>query len=373
MTIYIIIILLINFGIYTYDIKRKKGKKSYYIFLLLVLISLAAFRYEVGADTVRYMRGFNNLLVGESMDSVEMGDKFQPLAVLIFGGTKLFGGEFWIIQLIYAIIFNCTIFWFINKYSQNIFCCLLIYFLFFYPKLNFEILRESLAIVFFMIGFVNLEKKKYWIYGLCCIGAFLSHISGIFMIFFLIIRKLPNTPTYLCAYIGLSLLLSFVSDKIVSAFIGIGNVEDWVGYQSSIMGKIGILIKAVLFPLLVYHIAKHRNVSTPILNAIKLYPFIACAELVIFILFRFENYMAPFMIIGLAGILFSLFSKIRITQFANAIIIGLFAIFVYTLPYFTSISKSQYIPYYEFWIPYYSILDQNKDTQRTNMISLYGR
>lgn len=374
MTVYLIIISLLIVGVYRFDYKKKKvGKETYFLLMLLLFISLAGLRFEVGGDTLRYMRGFRNMVVGLTMDSVQMGEKNQPLAVLIFGGIKISGGEFWLIQLIYAVIFNIIIFWFINKYSPHRYTCLLLYFIFFYPKLNFEVIRESLAIAFFMIGFVYLNKGKIWVYWLCTLGAFLSHISGLFMIFFLIIRKIPVTPLFLLLYIVLSFILSFFSDTILLQFSSIGNVSSWVEYQSTMVGKITIIIKAIIYPLIVYYVVKCQNISPVILKALKLYPLIGCAELAIFILYRYENYMIPIMIIGLGSIVYSIPITRIYKRLINALSVVILALLVYIPPYFASISNEKYIPYYEFWIPYYSIFDQNQDTGRRALLSLWGK
>ena len=60
--IYFIILILFLIIAYIYDINKvRQGKEFLYLIELFILISLAAFRYRVGGDSLAYEDDYKNL------------------------------------------------------------------------------------------------------------------------------------------------------------------------------------------------------------------------------------------------------------------------------------------------------------------------
>lgn len=180
--VYILILLYIVFLVFRYDVQNlKEGKNANYQILWGIFVLVAGLSYHVGGDSIGYEITFKNYRFVNSIDDVYDGNLLanskEPLWVFVnILFSKVFG-DFQFLKFAIALFFNTTVFWFIKKHSPKPFFSILLYAVILGLHLNFQVLRESVAIGVFLIAFDKLcgEKKKYFLYYLLVIVAFLFH------------------------------------------------------------------------------------------------------------------------------------------------------------------------------------------------------
>jgi len=270
--VYILILIYIFFLVIRYDVRNfNEGKNTNYHILWGVFVLVAGLSYHVGGDSIGYEISFNNYRFVHSLDDVYDGDLLanskEPLWVLVnILFFKVFG-DFQFLKFAIALFFNTTVFWFVKKHSSKPFFSILLYAVILGLHLNFQVLRESVAIGFFLIAFDNLcgEKKKYFRYYLLIIIAFLFHrfafvlvIVPLFNIirmnwgfyailaFFLFAGPVVNT---LMVESGLFLL----NDSLARSFEGFMNSDEYGAESLTIFGIAATLLKLIPLWVLIFY------------------------------------------------------------------------------------------------------------------------
>lgn len=180
--VYILILLYIVFLVFRYDVQNlKEGKNANYQILWGIFVLVAGLSYHVGGDSIGYEITFKNYRFVNSIDDVYDGNLLanskEPLWVFVnILFSKVFG-DFQFLKFAIALFFNTTVFWFIKEHSPKPFFSVLLYAVILGLHLNFQVLRESVAIGLFLIAFDKLcgEKKHYLQYYLIVLVAFMFH------------------------------------------------------------------------------------------------------------------------------------------------------------------------------------------------------
>lgn len=390
---YIFLILLLVFLSYYYDYRRETKNKSIWIyFLLFLFIIMAGLRYRMGYDTIVYERKFEYLPFLSQYFDFDYETYGQELTT--FGRGFLFLGafsksilnEFFFLQLLQSTLVNTLIFFFFRKYSQSFFLSILIYFIISYFYFNFEIMRESCAVVIFLYSWQYYLKSKWIKYYLFCILAVLFH-TGALLLFLLPLLKLPflqslfqiNTRfiiflgcfAFLCTllytrFFELFQYVNFLSIKEYGDLYANGKMS-----QSSNRSVIELLLYIILYCvipiILVLYIKKYDTnppyYSKDLETMICCYLLFNIASLFIALLFRFNNYFIPFLILLYSDILYSKFTfkkqKYKLTYNSWLIILVLIL-----MPYIRSYFLGGNFKKYEMYYPYTSILFKEKIENR---------
>src|SRR5690606_12351352 len=90
--------------------------------------------------------------------------RYESFWILLNSACKTIIDDFAVLQFIHTIFVNAVVFWFFNKYTKYKFTSLFIYLLFYYLYYNTEILRESIAISFFLLAYPALTAGKWFKY-----------------------------------------------------------------------------------------------------------------------------------------------------------------------------------------------------------------
>ena len=169
--VYFIILSLILIGIFFYDRKQSDLKTNgiwLYYFILLLMVLVSGFSYRLGADGPSYYHGYERF-------SNNIGDLFclrfynrfngnMPGWVIINTLIKSLGLNFTCLKLLHALFINSVIMLFLLRFTKWKFTSSLLYFIIQYPYFNFEILKESLSVAFFLLSvpyFLKSQYKKY--------------------------------------------------------------------------------------------------------------------------------------------------------------------------------------------------------------------
>lgn len=283
------------------------GDKNLYNILLVLFILLAGFRWKVGGDTLAYMNFYNQFAptLGGLTTYDFSAHKFEPLFVVLMSICKTFSSEFWLFQLVHAIIINTIIFSFLKKHTPFKYFALLIYFFFYYFYLNTEILRESLAICVFLIIYEKINNKKYIAYYLGCLIAIAFHSSAIILLFFPFLARFRfNFKTLLVLSIIGFLFTQFIAN--ISTFLALipgqaslaSRFELYSGLKLNINGMIFTFALFVILPYFL-HVFNKRNS-----NPLELFSNLELSYFIIAILFvnisglgRLMNYFSIFLIV----------------------------------------------------------------------------
>lgn len=374
--IYFIILGILFFATINYDFfKRKSGNKLTYLILCLMLIFLSAFRYRVGGDTLNYMvmhdliPGLADFDLFKEVPGVRAEKGWQ----LLTGISKLFGKDFYWIQLLQAIIVNVSIFYFIKKNIKYKFIGILIYYIIFYFYFNFEILRESIAIcIFINFGVPYLNKKKYIKYYLTVLMAFFFHNSAIFLIFLpLVFNYLNNKKSNYFISLTIIFLLGNVLSGIFNNFIISISILDFISkktehylsYRFTIYGLIMSYFTYIFIPLFIAKYFKDKNEE--LRKYLLTYALIGSLISLFTIFFRFINYFTPFLILAYSIFIINVLNnRIDRFRFEHSVIIIVMILLFYNIKILSIVDESRRIRWYKWWYPYETIFDEKIDDDR---------
>lgn len=206
--IYLFIIVSLLYLSFKYDghksgLTNKQNKGIYYI--VFVLIAIAAFSKNIGGDVfVTYWPEFEkspslgtltikNIFNPEALPATKYN--YKPFYIITRAIIRTFTTEFWIYHIFHAIFINCVIFIFLKKRTDYLCLSILYYFVINYFEYNTEIIRESLAVGMGLLGFNQLERKRYTYYILFSLCAYMFHSSGLIVLLMplgLWLNKIPK-------------------------------------------------------------------------------------------------------------------------------------------------------------------------------------
>lgn len=356
---YIIPAILCIFGFLQYDCNISHHRKSTWLWIIiyLYLVLLMGLRFEVGGDTLSYMGWFPWAKDTENWKLIDPMSPYEPGFTLIAAFVKTFGGEFYHLQLIHAIILNTGVFYFISKNTKYRFAGLLMAFLTYYVYFSTEILRESIAILIFILNYQAFVKRQWRKYYLGLIFCIFFHLSSSFLIFLPLVRNLRFNKAFILVTMGfitLCIMLRPIFEIIDRVIPVLGDKA--VSYGKH--GNVGYLwaglrvLQFTIIPFVVLWCSIYQFKIKPKYEEAYLY-LILLGIGVIFvpIIFqRFTNYFYPLLSLSLADVLsLELLSKRykkRVLSFALSVCITLSYGYYFV-----------YLDFYQMWIPYYSIFN----------------
>lgn len=378
--IYFIILAVLALFAFLYDVLNlREGRSVIYWGAWLLLVCLAGFRFKVGGDTYNYMTIYKLLpnLQNILNNDVDIA-KLQPLWFFFTAIAKSIGEDFYIFQFLHAIVVNAAVFFFIYKNTNYRHTAILIYYFTFFPFLNFELLRESLAVCCFLASIQCYVNKNWLKYYLIITVAFLFHFSAVFLYFLPFVRNFnPKPRNLILIFIIAALLSPLLHDPIDSLteaqFIG-QIVGRYAEYKYSFLGLISIFVFYLFTPLVFASIAnKNIELHSNCLILARKWLIIGSIIPLLFIFYRFFNYFSIIFIIIVCEVGHSVIKNIRpktskffmtITLFSLALIFGSGGFFKDT---------SDLIPstrWYIRWYPYHSIFDPITVPERDQMVEM---
>lgn len=385
--IYIILLILLLLLSYEYDFLRHSlFMKHWVCIVLLLFIVVAGFRYRLGGDTINYMEWFEN--VSSFSDwSIDLQD-YELGFVFIAVFVKSVGGDFYLLQIIVASIFNIAIFLFFYRNSRSsFFMCLLLYFFLYYYFLCFEVMRESLAVALFLYSSTYLSRSKYIQYYSICFVALLFHYSSLFLLLLPLCRGLKLNRNVICLIFLLlicytylnqlfkELIVLFALNPRLSHIVEVYTTVEVYSEAGALnlkgyISQCFVPIMALLFPLWYYK--KYINSAHRYEFLIVTMAFTQASIIGIPIFYRFTNYLFPFSLICMSEVLFFLMFRIKqnVNRFfciVTLILIPYF--FFYFMAVYNYKMYGKYHKYYMFY-PYHSIFNERTCKEREYIYSI---
>lgn len=370
---YLIPLLIVILCIIQYDILNHKGyNKIIWGMLCIYAIFLTGLRYRVGGDTINYMEGFANIPTISNLQFLDFADtSYQPLFLLMCVIAKTISSDFVSLQILHAAILNICIFKFIKKHSEGKpFIYLFFYFVLFFHYFNFEIMKESLAIAFFLLNYDNFQNRRWSRYYLLVVVSLGFHLSAAILLLLPLMRWIKLNYFYWIILIFFFLLLKQIQPylEVLETFEKLDNkmsiyLNEIEQDKLNINWLILQLAQTIFLPIITLLYAKF------ILKIRLKYEFFICTYIIVgigvimfqIVFMRFSNYFLPFYAFFLGYFLVALYKK-GVSGFQRIIVFLLISvnIFVYGYNMFSHGG-------YKKWIPYYSIFTMQEDSERESL------
>lgn len=378
MFIYIAIFIYLFVITYKYDFKNdKRYLKLNYILSCIILIAVAGLRYRIGYDTNNYMESFEH---APSLSEILAGREFygDPLWMYIIGVSKEIYNDFFIVQIIQAIIVNCAVFWFIRRHSPKPFLAVFLYTILLWWNLCFEAMREAIAVAFFLYGLdALLVNKGFKTYYLRVWPAILAHSFGFVTLLFPFIKYL-KTKKLAIIFLAVILVVSFIVKDYINDIASMLEMtsdmasdkatkylesETYGENNMSINGMIAMVLGGIVPCIPIIMSLKDKTIlgKTNLLPFVFVYACVVFLRIQIPIFFRFLNYFEIPVIVAFTQVICIEHKKI-IRQFAGATMFIMVLLRMYSL---TAPDVGTTIEAYHRYVPYNSIFQKNfnKDSE----------
>lgn len=372
MGIYILIFLYLLFLAYIYDVRgAHKGLSFHYKISCIILILVAGLRYRIGFDTINYMESFTSALsLRELVHGVEFtGDLLWVYMVAL---SKEICNDFFMVQLIQAIIVNCTVFWFVKRHSIKPFVSILLYFLLGWWNLCFEAMREAIAVAFFLFALdALLSGKGAKVYYLRVWPAIFAHTFGFVTLFFPLIKFLKTKKIVIFAGIFLMAMVFMVKDYMndllllmeMTSDLASGKAakymdSDVYGVSNMSLGGLVSLFIGNILPALYIIILLARSQNKAVWNIIPFvlaYIFICVLKTQVPIFYRFLNYFEILVIVAFSNALY-----LERRRFRRRVAVMLVTLMVLVRMYsLTAYDVGTNVKAYNRYVPYNSIFQKD--------------
>lgn len=375
------------------DNGKKRGKFCYCL-MTIWLIALSGFAYNVGSDIPGYMKEYDLFLVRkiESIyDIINFQINRQPLWVLLEYVCHSISPNFLLLKLVVSIVCNATISIFIFKHSKYPFIALLFYGFVFYLHINFNALRQSMAIAFFLMGYDSLVGKKwikYYAFSLC---AFLFHSSALICFFLPLIHFLKFNRKTILIFSGLLMVSVFVLLRIdvsEAAFEFLQNNDeliaenywDWANNYinestdtnvANLNGMIFIAFQIAVMIFIMFVVFRLYGTSNELmLNMLLVYTVLVILNRTIPVVFtRVMQFFDIFYCCLLPSAVVSVCRRITKNRLIVIVFLALFAIL--PISNLFVVNKQSGVPMIVQYNPYYSVFNPEIDPQRSMLFGFH--
>lgn len=387
---------------YCYDYREfQRGRLMWWIIMLVVLILVSGLRYRMGADSIRYENTYDELPTLSTLDSRDFStSRFAPLYVLLCAVCRSISRDFVVLQMVVAIFVNTVFFLFIYRNTRKIFITGFLYFIFLYIMLNMQVLREAIAVSFFLLGWKYYVKNNWILYYCFAATAFFFHVSAV-VLFILPVLKLPKVSDFFTfgkkSWIILPsiLILSFVIrlfffdmvqalafTEAISERAQTYSEDELGGETLNIKGTLGWLFRTCIYPLVGLYLLKkngkeysYKTRQIEIICMAGVYVSILC--LGVMILQRYLNYFMIFEFIILSYVIYEPYlnigrAKIRLKYLGWITALAPLICFVMYFDYGAKLNRSGTLRAYDMYYPYSNQFDREIAPNRKRAIN-YNR
>lgn len=354
-------------------------------FLVLSLISGLA--YYMGGDTrglatgIGYVDYFKSIHKLSELTSLDFSNEtYQPGFVYIMSFFKTLSPNYLYYQLFHAFLINFIVVLLIKKNTQHVGLCLFFYGMLYYLDLNFEIQRESFAIVLGLLVYLLLERHnnllaKVTAAGIAVLGFFLLHKSAFILILYPLLKDvrlnklsivISFTITVLVQVIwmrfpDLGMLIDVVAGDTYQGYVNQELLESYGGVGPVYM--IWLTFWRVVIPY-VFIFLSYKNCNPRYLIFVVIGIMFENLMYFSFAFHRFYGYFSPFYWLALTDGVVYIGKKYKLMDFSLyrivlVLFLIVFIIYTYHSDYFledpTPTSNVKYI--YNWYIPYQSVLE----------------
>ena len=385
MFIYYSLLLLIISSVIIYDINgRIKNKTKVFNLICLFMIAVVSFSYKIGIDTSIYMDFYEQVGDLSEFDFSRINDYlFEPLYVLLNMIAKTLNLNWIGFKIVCTLLLNCFVFKLFWKYSKYPFSALLLYYLLYWLIMNFESIRQSCGLGFYVWGCMSLIEKDRRGFLVKSIPTMLFHQSGLLIVPLTYILSRYEIKRWHLIFVFVLLAISVVSATFFSDLILIfnyfssdigGSYEDYIQTSNS-TGLVRVRnFSGIIIPLLVkiivpsylcsYYI-KHNNQW--LARFLFMFASFATMQYSLSIVSRMMQYVAFFYIIGLLDYIIP---QLKCKKYSLMCVVVLFSLLLNI--YATNVNYFRSDNYFSVngkdirYFPYKSILSSKKELPERN-------
>ena len=395
MAVYIVIFCLVSFCSVWFDGLRRspswKGKWLVYWGLCLVLTLVAALRFRLGVDTIRFGHDYSLIHPLAQLSAADFRiENYDPGYVLLASLLRSITPSFLLMQAVCAVFINFTLFRFFRQSTSRPFLAVWIYLVAYFLPFNMEIMRASIAIGLFLLAWPSFRSRRWWLYYLLTFAATLMHFSAFILLFLPILRNpffralfRPGWPAFICA--AAMLLIGWVlAEYWTEIFAPLGRVYwrfiqvvddyktfNFVGCQLNWKGIAGLLTFVVLYPVAAIFLSRKPRPLLDLLTMCWIYITIISINIPVF--GRFAVFFIPAAIALVSDWAFSPWRKgtglgdrpgpVFWLVYA-ALFMGWQARQLY------SVYEPMHMRVYQTYVPYSSVLNPFEDPDREEIFEL---
>lgn len=380
--IYFLLFVVLLFGSARFDFLHKHKGRSFWLCVeWLMLVSIVAFRYKIGGDTLVYMDEYEQYPRLDQLEKFKFQEAdYKPLWYVLCALCKSINESFAFFQLVHAVILNTVIVWFLKKNTKWVFTGVFLYGLFFYLNFNTEILRASLAVCVFLLGYKYLLQRRWIIYLLLCVIAYGFHTEALAMLIMpicLLLSKIKIQDTTLFFFIAVSMIvlvfLSLVSYLDILEFLASNDMEKLERYGSrtgiSISGM-GIVAKILyLLPCIIVLYVNRKQKGFMLKGFLLLYLFVSIQSIRYHVLTgRMLDFLKPLFILSIADTLWLIYGNLKdkTSKLLGTIFLAL-TLFTGFYQYF----EGSWFPYWKRYYPYSSVFEPEENPERERLLYMY--
>lgn len=328
-----------------------------YAVIWLYLVLLIGLRFEVGGDTLAYMEDYK-WRPDLTQWKFSWVDYYEPLYTLLCSVCKTISDEFVFFQIIHSVILNICLFYFIYKSTKYKFSALFFCLIYYYLYFSTEILRESLAILVFIINYKNYEEENWIKYYVGAVIAMMFHISAIILLIFPFVKWMRFNKMYVLILI-VSIIAFSKLDVLFSIFGDMAKISGKIRIYEDLSTNsvLGILLNFLAFsrftliPLAIYMWDKKVLKEHPKFEGLICFYTILGVGIWFnpAIFDRFPNYITPLYFVSLANIIVPSFFKSATAsrKLAGTVFLCLIIAVYGSFP----------LRIYKRYVPYYSIIN----------------
>lgn len=361
----------------------------WYRITLIWFICVSGFAYNVGSDVPNYMREYYNFCTVWNVNSLKDFFEFdnrQPGWVLLNVICSSISDNFVLLKFVVSIFVNWTVFRFFKKYIKYVFTGILFYAIFLYLALNFNALRQAVAVGFFLIGYDFLLDKRWIKYYLFAFLSFMFHSSGIICFFIPILSCIKFNRIVLIIFavilvagtvysltsdvlqnLAASFILSEYGGDTISELgtIYMENADDRVG-ALNLFGILMVVFNVCIVLFVMLFTIRKGNEEPMMVSMISGYTIFYVISFAIPLIFeRFLYFFYPFYICGIVKIVIEFPRIFKGIRAFLTIVVTLF--FCYTpMSNLFAENVSSGIPLINQFAPYYSVFNPKIDPIRAS-------
>lgn len=378
MMVYLIPLPFIFWGIYKYDYLGGHDSSYMYKFLMLYFIIISGISYKVGSDVPEYMLEYN-IINWQDIQNVGFLSNRQFLWLLLENVCKELVPSFSFFKLIIAILFYLLTFSFFKVFTRYKYAALLLFYFIMSFDINFNILRQSLAIAIFLKSLQLLNRNQVAKAVILIFISVLFHNSAVFLLIipFLNIVNIRKHIVFLL----FSLLFFFflpseiyltIFDLVLRSIFDTGDdillmAEQYFNsrYGVSQGFSIVLFIQTLVNTSVLLFLLRKSELPSLILWGLYLYILINLIANQIPIIYRLSLYFTPVYIVSITEFIRILTTlKIIVSQRRLAVFLLIVLFLVIPIRNLFLVNptyeKPQYVQYY----PYYSVFTKKVDTTR---------
>ena len=341
------------------------------VFIYCVL--LFGFRYRVGVDTLNYMYSYDTY---PTLDKLKFSRILEyqsaPLYTMLCVVCRSITGSFYLLQMAVTLIFNTCLFVFLRRYSSNPFLTFGVFFVMNGLYFNTEIMKESLAIGFFLLNTENLLERRWIRYFSLAFVSLGFHYSAaiVFVIPFFVWLKFDWKFLVLSVvFVVVSKYLAELIRPLITLEAAANRVDEFAKMIEDDRLNVNFVIFAVIhtafipFCLLVLNKKKKIDLGKlEFLICLCVIFGLGCIYLEL-IFERFSNYLAIVYAVAFADMLHAK----NVRHFIKLSFVTIFIV-IYGFSYVKDGGR------YHRWYPYHSILNEVSEKEREQIwFEQFGR